>query len=329
MKKWLTLSLLIINQFLFNPLVFGMPLPSEQSLDRIIVVINSSVITQQELNQAIEKIKKQLIANHTSLPNQTLFRKQVLDQLINRTLQLDLARQSGIRVKDAQIDKAIERIAENNHISTEKLYDEIKKQGLSIKDYREEIHDEYTIHKIQQHMIANKIMISQEEVDDFMKSSAWRSLSAKEYHLEDILITLPDAPSTEQVTHAKKRAEILVAKLHQGLNFSQAAVAESGSNQPLQQAGDLGWRKLPEIPSAFSDTLIHSKENDIFGPIQTPNGFHIIHVAGIRQVGMEGSTAEQRKKIQELLYERKYEEALQSWITKLRSESFIQVIDEA
>lgn len=321
MKKWLLISLLLF----FNVAQAG----QEQSLDHIVAVVNSSIITNQELMQAMHKIKKQLIANHTTLPNEKALRKQVLEQLISRKLQLEMAKQAGIEVNAAEVDKAIKRIADNNHLSQAKLYEEIKRQGLDPKEYREEIRDEYTIHKIQQRVIGSKINISPDEVNDFMHSFAWQSLSEKEYHLEDILITLPDAPSPEKVALAKKQAEALLHRLHQGLPFSAAALAESDSRQPLQQAGDLGWRKLPEIPSAFSNLLITSKENDIFGPIQTPNGFHIIHVAGIRQAGIKGNEQEQRKKIQQLLYERKYEEALQSWITKLKSESYIDVINDA
>lgn len=325
MKRGYPLFFVIILCGFFLRVANGAP---SHNLDQIIVIINNTVITESELDEAINKIKKQLTAAHTTLPNADVLRKQVLEQLINRKLQLDLAAQYGIHVDEQDVDKAIQTIATNNHLSVATLYAEVTKQGLTRTEYRSEIHDEYLIHKVQQQSIGGKIRISDEEVDDFMRSATWLAFNGKEYHLEDILITLPESPTADQIGAAKKRAENIILKLHQGLPFRQAAVAESGSNQPLQQAGDLGWRKLPEIPTAFSSQLIQSKENDIFGPIQTSNGFHILHVAGVRNATLQGSPQEQRKKVQELLYERKYEEALQSWITRVHSEAFINMHPE-
>ncbi len=327
MKKWLNASLAILCIFLVNGYASGNTKGNEQSLDRIVVILNKTVITQSELDEAIDRIKKQLVATHTPTPPPNILRKQVLDQLINRKLQLDLAEQTGIHVTESDITQAINTVAQKNRIPVNKLYATVAEQGLNKQEYRKEIHDEIAINRIQQQMIGGKITVSPQEVDDFMRSAAWLSYNAKEYHLEDILIALPETPSAKDITEARARAEAALEKLHKGVSFHQIAAAESSGSKALQ-GGDLGWRKLPEIPSAFASRLVEMKENDIAGPIQTPNGFHIIRVAGIRSVGMQGSKEEQRKQVQELLYQRKYEEALQTWTTKLRSESYINIHPE-
>lgn len=153
------------------------------------------------------------------------------------------------------------------------------------------------------------------------------SFSTKEYHLEDILITLPDTPSSQDVATAKKRADELLAKIKHGLNFSEAAAAESGETNALQ-GGDLGWRKLPEIPSAFANQLVNMKANEILGPVQTANGFHIVRLAAIRNVDKQPNAAEQRTQVEQLIFQRKFEEGLQSWITRLHSEAFINMHPE-
>lgn len=327
MNKWLKLSSVLVCTFLMNSYAVNVTKKNEQSLDRIVAVVNKTVITQSELDTAMDRIKKQLTATHTPIPPGTILRKQVLDQLINRKLQLDLAEQAGIQVTEADVTKAINIVAQKNRITPAKLYATVAEQGLNKQEYRKEIHDEIAINRIEQQMIGGKMSISSQEVDDFMRSAAWLSYNSKEYHLEDIFIALPETPTAQDMAKAKARAEAVLAKLHQGISFREAAVAESNSSKALQ-GGDLGWRKLPEIPSAFASRLVEMKTNDIAGPIQTPNGFHIIRVAGIRSVGMQGSKEEQRKQVQELLYQRKYEEALQSWATKLRSESFINTHPE-
>lgn len=302
---------------------------NEQALDQIVAVVNNSVITQTELNKATVKIKTQLLATHTPIPDNNSLHKQVLDQLINRKLQLDLAEQSNIKITDTDIDHAVERIATANKITSTQLYAAIAKQGISKTDYRNELKDEMSMQRVQQQAIGSKVNITPQEVDDFMRSAAWAAHNAKEYHLEDILIELPDSPTSQVIADARKRANALVAKLKTpGTLFREAALTESGGEKALQ-GGDLGWRKLPEIPSAFSVPILEAHENDIIGPIQTPNGFHIVHVAGIRNVNMQGDTNSQHAQVQQLLFERKYEESVQNWLAKVRSEAFINTPQEA
>ncbi|MCD6039012.1 MAG: surA [Gammaproteobacteria bacterium] len=327
MKKWLELSLTLGCAFLISNSAFCSTHKDKQSLDCIIAVVNKTIITKSELNEAIDRIQRQLLASHMPIPPENILRKQVLDQLINRKLQLDLAEQAGIHVAKAEVTKAINTVAQKNRIPIDKLYAAVAEQGLNEEEYRKEIHDEMTINHIEQQMMGGKIFVSPQEVDEFMHSPAWLSYNGKEYHLENILIALPEKPTPKDIAEAKARAERVLMKLHQGVSFHEAAIAESSDSKALQ-GGDLGWRKLPEIPSAFSTRLIEMKEHDVAGPIQTPNGFHIIHVVGIRNVGMQGNQEEQRKQVQALLYQRKYEEALQTWITKLRSESFINIHPE-
>ncbi len=315
--------ILLAGLLIVNNAVFGATSKNAQPLDVIVAIVNKTIITQSELDDAIHRIEKQLLASHTPLPSDTILRKQVLDQLIDRKLQLDLAEQAGIRVADEEVTKAINDVARKNHITSVRLLAAVADQGLNTAEYRQEIQDEIAISQIARQMIGNKITVSDQEVDDFMRSAAWLSYNGKEYHLEDILIVLPEKTTPQDIVAATARAKALLEKIHRGVSFREAAVAESGDSKALQ-GGDLGWRKLPEIPSAFAGKLVTMKENDVAGPIQTANGFHIIHVAGIRHVGMQGNPTNQRKQIQQLLYQRKYEEALQNWVTRLRSEAFIK-----
>ncbi len=298
-----------------------------ESLDRIAAIVNDSVITQSEVNDAITSVKKQMAASHTALPSVDVLQKRVLDQLIDRKLQLLLVEQSGAQVTDDQLNKAIASIAAQNKISVKELYAKIASQGIDMNTYHKEIREEMLIQEIQQHEVGSKIVITPQEVADFTRSADWKAFNNKEYHLEDILIALPENPSPQNVAQAKKRAEDILAKLHKGSNFTQVAIAESSNDHALQ-GGDLGWLKLPQIPPAFANELVHMKQNDILGPVATPNGFHIIRLAGTRNAAASMDSNAQNKQIEQLIYQRKFEEGLQSWITKLRSEAFINTHPE-
>ncbi len=269
-----------------------------------------------------------MAASHTPAPAAAVLRKRVLDQLVDRKLQTLLAEAGGMQVTDDQLDKAIGSIAAQNNISVQDLYAKVSASGVEVKDYRKEIREEMLSQQVQQHEVGSKITISPQEVDDLIRSASYKAFYKKEYHLEDILIALPEAPSPQALAAAKKQAEVVLAKLHKGMSFSQVAVAESGNSSALQ-GGDLGWLKLPQIPPNFSSELVHMKVNDIMGPVATPNGFHIVRLAGLRETNTTMDPATQHKQIEQLLYQRKLEEGLQSWITKLRSEAFINTNPES
>lgn len=295
---------------------------TDNSLDKIIVVLNDDVVTQSELDHALSMIKMQIAQEHISMPPEDVLHKQVLDQLINKKLQLQLAKQSGIAISDKEIDQTVGNIAAKNNMSVTDFYQRINHEGMATADYRNEMRDQMTVQKLQQQEVISHLSVAPAEVDSFMRSKLWQANGAKEYHLEDILIPVSDTPSSEELSAARKRASLIVAKLHQGQNFQSIAQTESGDQHALK-GGDLGWRKLPEIPTAFAEQVVNLQAKDIAGPIQTANGFHVLRLAGVRADGKQAQP--DKKQIENLLLQRKFEEAMQNWVSRLRSQAFINV----
>lgn len=292
----------------------------EQDIDQIVAVVNDDVITRSELNDSISLLRMQLSQQNISIPAEKVLQKQVLEQLINKRLQLQIAKQAGVNVSDADLDAAISRIAQQNNVSTTMLYERLTQDGMTIAQYRNEMREQMTLQKLQQQEVVSRITITPEEVNTFLRSATWQDNSSKEYRIEDILIPLSDTPSSDEIASARKKAEAVIAKLNQGKNFKEVAQAESAAKQALD-GGDLGWRSLAEIPSAFAEQVARMQPKEIAGPIQTPNGFHIIHLAAARQSGK--SSAPSRKEVEDLLLQRKFDEAVQNWVSKLRSQAFI------
>lgn len=297
--------------------------PPSESLDKIVAVVNDDVITKSELDHAIEMTKMQLTQQSTALPAPDELRKKVLNDLTNKKLELQIAKQSGVVVTDKELDDAIQKIADQNHVGVSQLYDQVVLEGMTAKEYRSQIRDQMTMHKVQQQQIISHLTVSPAEVDRFMKSQAWLIKgSDKEYHLEDILVPVPDAPKATDIAAAKLRAQAIIARINKGESF-QSIAAQSSTGANALQGGDLGWRKLTEIPSAFAKPVANMKLNDVAGPIQTENGFHIIRLSELRDSGAQDKPS--RQQIENMLMERKFNEAVQTWISKLRGSSFISM----
>lgn len=296
---------------------------ADRQIDHIVAIVNDDVITQAELQQALLRANTQIKEAHLSPPDQDVLHKQVLDQLINQTLQLQLAKNAGLEINDEELNKIIDNIAAKNHMTVNELYQQINSDGLSTSAYRQEIQQQVTIQKLQQQEVASKLVIPPDEINAFVKSRLWQTNTDKEYRLEDILIPLSDTPSTDEINKAKEKANWVLTQLEQGKNFRQLALNVSGNAQALA-GGDLGWRKLPEVPSAFTAQVTHMKAKEISGPIQTPNGFHIIRLASVRNLSTHQAPPA-RKQIEELLLQQKLEESVQHWLAKLRAQAYISI----
>jgi peptidyl-prolyl cis-trans isomerase SurA len=298
---------------------------ASEPLDKIVAVVNDDVVTQSEYDSAMRIIKTQMSQQNMPMPGETALQKQVMDQLINKKVQLQVAKAVGINISDADLNNAVGKIAQQNNISDAELYSKIEQEGFSMVAYRGELREQMTIQRLQQQEVINHINVAPDEVNNFLTSKAWVSNSSNEYRLDDILIPVSDSPSTEELNKAKKYADNIIGKLKKGANFGTVAQTESASN--AINGGDLGWRSLAEIPSAFGDEVINMKKNSVAGPIQTANGFHVIRLVDVRNTDAK-QQAPDRKQVESLLMQRKFEEAVQNWVSKLRGQAYVVVKTE-
>ncbi len=283
----------------------------DNSIDRIVAIVNDDVVTRSELHHSLALTKMQMTAAHTTIPSQEIMRQQALDQLINKKLQLQIAKQIGIKITDDDLNNVIKRIADQNQVSIQTLYNQLSQEGMSVADYRDEMRDQITLQKLQQQEVINHVSVTPEEITLFMHSEMWHNPEASEYRIEDILIPITDAPKTDELSAAKQRAEAVMVEAQQGNKIHEASA----------QVTDLGWRKLSEIPSAFAEQVAVMQAKEVAGPIQTANGFHILRLTDVRN----SSAAPDRKQAENALLQRKFEDAIKNWVSKLRAQAFIQV----
>lgn len=293
--------------------------PTKHPLDRIVAIVNDSVITNNELNVQVDLIRNSLEHRQMPIPPDEVLRKQVLQHMIDVELEEQVAKHAGVSVDSHDVDEAIDNIAKRNHLTVEQVRQKMEAEGVSWKEYRRNVKKEVMINRLQAKAVG-QIIVTDQQVDDYLASNAGSMVSNK-YRIEDILIPLPANPTSEQVQAAEKQAEAVMRQLKNGANFNQLAVAESQGESALQ-GGDLGYRSLPELPDAFSSEVIHMKPGELAGPIRIPNGWHVIKLIAVE--GNASGVAPTKEQVKNFLYQRKYNEAVQNWMTQIRSTGYIQ-----
>ena len=246
-----------------------------EPLDKVVAIVNDGVITSSELSTQVELLRQQLLARHVQLPSDTELQKQVLQHLIDVDLQLQLAKQNDISIDSTDLNEAIGRIAASNKLTLPQLREEVARQGLSWQNFRENIRKELLISRVQQKAVSTEINVTAEQVENYLKTAKNEDKSQLSFHLQNIVIPLPEEPTTEQLKRAEKKAEDLLAKLKQGEDFNRLAIAESSGEFALE-GGDLGERHLAELPEIFAKKVVNMSEGEVAGPLRTGNGYQLI-----------------------------------------------------
>lgn len=249
--------------------------PAPPTLDKIVAVVNDDVITRTELDNRLHAVKDQLKSQSAPLPPDPVLEKQVLDRMILASLQLQLADRNGIQVDDETLNRTIDRIAEDNKLSLPEFRAVLEKEGYDFAAFREDIRREIIISRVQQRQVNDHIMVTEQEIDSYLAQQKAQGNTGVEYHLAHILVAVPDAASAERLQAARQRAEDILAKLRSGSDFQETAIAVSDGQQALQ-GGDLGWRKLGELPTLFVDPVTHMQPGDVSDLIRSPSGYHIV-----------------------------------------------------
>lgn len=249
--------------------------------DRIVAVVNDEVITLYELNSKLELALSQLKRQGTPLPPRDVLEQQMLERLVMNKVQLQQAREIGLRIDDGQLDQALQRIAANNKMSFAQFRDALQKDGIVFAKFREEIRDEMTIARLREREVESKIAISEGEIDNYLSGDLAKDGSDEEYEVAHILLRAPESASPEQIQKLKAKADQVMERLKNGEDFGQMAAAYSDAPDGLK-GGSLGVRPLDRLPGIFADVVAKLKAGEVAPVLRSPNGFHIVKLVSKR-----------------------------------------------
>ena len=249
-------------------------------VDRIVAVVGDEVITMNELRGRLAAVLAQLKKQGTPLPPDDVLEKQMLERLIIDRVQLQVAKENGIRVDDGQLDMAMNRIAASNQMNLAQFRQAVEKDGIAYARFREEIRDEITVTRLREREVDSKLVISDSEIDNFLANQQLEG-AASQIQLAHILMRAPESASPEQLQKLRARAEQVLARARAGENFAQLAVAFSDAPDGLS-GGDLGVRPVDRLPSLYADAAAKLQPGDVSELLRSPAGFHIIKLVGRR-----------------------------------------------
>ena len=253
-------------------------------VDRILAVVNNEVITSGEVAERAKAVTQQLRQQRTQLPSDDVMQKQVLERMIMDRLQLQLAKETALRVDDLQLDRTVARVAEGNKMSLTEFRRTLEREGIQFDKFREEIRNEVILSRLREREVDSRIVVTDNEIDFLIGQQAESSATGAEYNLSHILLRLPDQASPEQVGRQRIRAEQVLLQLREGADFAKLAVGYSDAPDALQ-GGNMGWRAHDRLPELYEQAVGGMKPGEVSGIIRSPAGFHLIKLVDRRGAG--------------------------------------------
>jgi len=253
-------------------------------VDRIVAVVNKEVITQHELSDRMDRVTQGLARRGVSLPDRHEIERQVLERLVVEKVQLQLARETGLRVDDIELDRTVARVAEGNKLTLRAFRQALERDGIRFDEFREELRNEIVINRLRERDVISRITVSDSEIDNLLQEQSEREGVGIEYSIAHILVRVPERASPEQLDARRTRAEEAIKRLREGTDFAQVAAAYSDAPDALQ-GGLMGWRSQDRLPELFVEALQNLRPGEVSGALRSPAGYHVIKMIALRGAG--------------------------------------------
>ncbi|SFP07039.1 peptidylprolyl isomerase [Pseudomonas borbori] len=276
-----------VRPLLLGALFLGAAAQAEvQPLNRVVAIVDNDVIMQSQLDARLREVQQTIGKRGAALPPEQVLSQQVLERLIIENIQLQIGDRSGIRITDEELNQALASIAQRNGMSLEQFRAALVQDGLSYADARDQVRREMVISRVRQRRVAERIQVTDQEVQNFLASDLGKLQLSEEFRLANIIIALPDGSSPQAIQAAERQAKELHQQLREGADFAQMAVTHSASENALE-GGEMGWRKAAQLPPPFDAMIGAMAVGDVTEPMRTPGGFIMLKLLEKRGGGTQ------------------------------------------
>ena len=249
--------------------------PRPAALDRVVAVVNDEAVTQYDLEEAKRIVLQQLKQQNVQQPAPDVLDKQLLERLVTERALLQYAKESGIKVDDTQVERTIQRIAEDNKMTLDALRQALAKDNVPYAKYRDDVRNEIIIQRLREREVENRITVSEAEVEQYLATIKAQSGGEAEYRLAHILVLVPEQASSAQIEAKRRRADEALKSVTEGTDFGQVAAGFSDASDALS-GGNLGWRPGARLPTVFVDVVRGMKVGEVSPVLRSAAGFHIV-----------------------------------------------------
>ncbi len=245
--------------------------------DYIIAVVNSDLVTAGELQQRIDRARAAAAGRGGSLPPVTdQMRQQALESLIEERVLVTYARDSGLRVDDAEVDRAVQSVATQNQLSLDQLRERLRAEGVDFARFRASLRDQILLERVREREVGQRTRVTDADIDKYLAEHNASSARDSELNIAQILVSVPEGASAEAQDARKARAEVALARVQGGEDFG-AVARELSDDSNRAAGGEIGMRAANRLPDAFVAAVSALKPGEVSPTLlRTGAGWHVM-----------------------------------------------------
>lgn len=268
--------LCLLSAFVLLPVQAQTRRAQPVEIDRIVAVVNDEAITAFELRARLATVERQLRGQNVQLPPRDVLERQLLERMIADRVQLQFAKETGLRVSDVELDAALRRIAENNRLGLPDFRAALERDGIAWAKFREEIREEIVLSRLRDREVESRIVVSDGEIDNYLANpDQGASIGNVEVQTAHIVLRVPEQATPDQLMRIGARAQAALDQLRRGENFAKVAASYSDAPDGLS-GGAMGSRPLDRLPALYGDAVKKLKPGEVSDILRSPAGFHIV-----------------------------------------------------
>ena len=250
---------------------------ASSAADFIVAVVNSTPITNVELQLRLLRVQQQL-SRQGNVPPRSQLVREVLERLILERAQLQLARELGVTPDDAAVEQAVDNVALQNQVSLEELKRRLSADGVDYARFRADVRDELTLVRLREREVDSRVKVSEQDIDQFFRDRlAQAGAEPERIQLAQILVAVPESATADQVRALQAKAQRALDRVRAGEPFAGVA-AEVSDAADRAAGGNLGLRPVDRLPSLFVDAVRDLKDGALAGPLRSGAGFHVLQL---------------------------------------------------
>jgi peptidyl-prolyl cis-trans isomerase SurA len=204
-----------------------------------------------------------------------VLQRQLLERMINDLVQIQMAKETGIKIDEATVEKTIQRIADDNNLSMTDFRAALERDGIRYARFRDDMRSELTLTRLREREVENAVVVTDAEVETELARAAKERGGDTEFRLQHILVLVPQQATPEQIESRRRRALQALSELRKGSTFAEISATYSDAPDALQ-GGNLGWRAAGRLPALFLEALDKVQPGEVTDILRSPNGFHIV-----------------------------------------------------
>jgi peptidyl-prolyl cis-trans isomerase SurA len=288
-------------------------------VERVVAVVGEHPILLSELKRRAAPFARALPGgSQQKAQAQSRLYSDMLGRMIDEQLVQRSATQSQLKVSDAEVEAAIERVAKGNNVSVGQLLTEVERSGVSPNDYRRELRTQLLDAKVMNIRLQGRVRLTEEDL-----KAEYTRLTVDERRELPVRLAVVRLDLSNRKP-ARTLADSIVAQARAGADFGSLSQQHSSDAETRDARGELAPVKLEQLPKEIGQLVLALNPGDVSAPVESDGVLVIVKLLERPPSALPAYESvlpqlEQRVQLQ------KMDAARRSWLDSLRKSTHIEI----